>query len=881
MGAEIIVPGRSVDMADSYYVYARTLEPLVQAAERNGVDLEPAFAAVSFSPSDLEQADNPIQWSEFVVWCERFEQLIAPHGGLDEIGRGMTGSSYEGILRGFLGLFASPRWVFALMQRWFGPSLFPMVTTSYEERDGEIWVTINFPPDMIHEPIFYRICRIIFMYAPTLINSQPAHVEVSHEDGEGVFRIIPPPSATILSRLKRAWLAIFSRGVVLDELTLQHDRLVSNYRSLQTAHDELERSANLLHESERRLLLATEATEDGVFEIGANDEIIFASKRAAAILRFDSIDELTFDAWKERIDDADKVEFEQTLRMLKENTVETIGLEHALRHRGQLYHVSMRATCDDRNGEERIVGSLSDITTRVRQQKKLTRSEANFRTLIDESPQSIFVFGSDGVTRYANRVFSESLGLDTEDIRGTAVSGLTLNEKNTLDSKLGRREVQFVHSDGSVRIFDLAVVEIAFDQEAAFMAVGRDVTEEKEFTARLREMDRMVAVGTLAAGVAHEINNPLAYIQSNVEYSKRELARIADATDDLETRTSLLELEDALGDSLNGTRRVRDIVRDLKGFSHEETDVVEPVDLEKVIVSSVNMAWHEVRQRALLETEFQDIPPVRANQSRMGQVLLNLIVNAAQAIDPGDPTGNRIVIRTSVDGEYGVVEILDTGRGIPKEKFSQIFDPFFTTKPVGEGTGLGLSISRNVVKRFDGMIEFESTEGVGTVARIKLPLSEQELNEVESQEDVPHELIDEEARSILVIDDDVNIGTMMQRILSKRYKVIYMQSGVLALDHLADSDEFYDLIISDQMMPGFSGVEVYEELLRVNPRYRDRFALMTGGTIRMSDEGPPVLSKPFGTRELRDFLREQFERLDVRTTAELVMKDLIQEASGG
>jgi len=209
----------------------------------------------------------------------------------------------------------------------------------------------------------------------------------------------------------------------------------------------------------------------------------------------------------------------------------------------------------------------------------------------------------------------------------------------------------------------------------------RDVTlraERCKLQEQLLVSDRMASVGTLAAGVAHEINNPLAVVLANLEMATRSVSELA-------KRMALPDdLEESLKDATDCAERIRDIVRDLKIFSRAEDDRRAPVDTRRVLESTLRMAWNEIRHRARLVKLYGAVPPVEANESRLGQVFLNLIVNAAQAIPEGHAEANEIRVATRLGPTGGVVvEIADSGCGMPPEVLRRIFTPFYTTKPVG------------------------------------------------------------------------------------------------------------------------------------------------------------------------------------------------------
>ncbi len=241
-----------------------------------------------------------------------------------------------------------------------------------------------------------------------------------------------------------------------------------------------------------------------------------------------------------------------------------------------------------------------------------------------------------------------------------------------------------------------------------------EMDERAAMEQRLRVSGRMATVGTLAAGVAHEINNPLAYAVLNLEV----LAERVDegAVTDPETRR---EMEELLDDIRHGVERVRDIVADLHSFSRPVDETPKPVHLEACIDSAVKLAKLELRHNARLVVELGELPPVVGVDGRLAQVFLNLLVNASQALPPGDPDSHEVRIAAAVEGDSVVVWVSDDGPGVPPELRGRIFDPFFTTKGPREGTGLGLSISHHIVADLGGELTLEPSES-GAVFRIAL-----------------------------------------------------------------------------------------------------------------------------------------------------------------
>jgi two-component system, NtrC family, sensor kinase len=379
--------------------------------------------------------------------------------------------------------------------------------------------------------------------------------------------------------------------------------------------------------------------------------------------------------------------------------------------------------CGERVGS---VVTFVDIGERKRAESARRRMEEGFRALIEHSPDAIFLHRA-GTLLFANRAAALLLGHDSpEPLRGLPVSELVMPGDEgalTLTSHGGMaREARFRHHDGRLTVGEVMTVSLVFEGLPTVASITRDITERRQVQERMLATERMVSLGTLAAGVAHEINNPLAYMLSNLHFVDTEVRLMAPSVEALGGEQGR-ELQQALREAIDGGNRVRDIVRDLKTFSRGGgEDQRSSVDIHAVLDSCANMARSEIRHRARLVKAYGSVPPVYANDSRLGQLFLNLLVNAAQAIPHGNANLNEIRVTTTLDDEGQVlVEIRDTGVGIPPENLTRLFDPFFTTKPVGVGTGLGLSICHGIVTAQGGRISVESQPNQGSTFRVQLP----------------------------------------------------------------------------------------------------------------------------------------------------------------
>ncbi|WP_394838189.1 ATP-binding protein [Pendulispora rubella] len=419
-----------------------------------------------------------------------------------------------------------------------------------------------------------------------------------------------------------------------------------------------------------------------------------------------------------------------------------------------------------------------------------------------------------------------------------------------------------------------------FEDMTEKQRLQRDLAERKLIQARLLQSDRMASVGTLAAGVAHEINNPLAYVKANLDVlASRRIPQLAvllraaeeerlemygDPPDEnaYELSERLAQIGAMVDLAREGSERVRTIVRDLKTFSRADEETTTPIDVARVLDASVNMAWNEIRHRAQLVKEYGEVPPVEANESRLGQVFLNLLVNAAQAIPEGRAGDNVIRVRTYLDAdERVVVAVSDTGTGIPESALGRIFDPFFTTKPVGVGTGLGLWICQGIVTALGGEIAVDSAPGRGTTVTCTIPQRYAPSHRMVRKTEPPAST---RRGRILVVDDEPALGPSLAIALADEHDVVSVRSGREALDLLAHDDRF-DLILCDLMMPDVTGMDVYERLREHRQELADRMIFVTGGsfTRRSTDFAATeaiaqrMLEKPFDVQRVRELVRSR------------------------
>ncbi|HSN29696.1 MAG TPA: ATP-binding protein [Kofleriaceae bacterium] len=495
----------------------------------------------------------------------------------------------------------------------------------------------------------------------------------------------------------------------------------------------------------------------------------------------------------------------------------------------------------------------------------VARSEASFRTLIEQSPDAVFVH-RDGVVEYAN----PSMHALLRDRDGTQVIGRrVLDLVDPADHAAAQGRIAALVAQGTVtppREFRLNTVDgqrvhvefwampVSFDGRPAVLAIGRDLTERKTIEARLMFSDRMASIGTLAAGIAHEINNPLAYVKASLAHVASELGTVSPS------------IRGALDDALDGTQRIAAIVGSVSTFSRVEANEQTPVDLPRAITAALRVVSTELNQRCRVESELAATPNVVANEARIGQVVINLLINAAQAMPerPRDENLVTLATRTAPDGR-AVIEVRDNGSGMPPEVVRRVFEPFFTTKDVGQGSGLGLAVCHGIVTSYGGEIVVSSAPGQGSTFTVLLPAAAPAAREPAARARASRTT---RRAHLLVIDDDARLLGSLCRMLQRSYDVTPCSSGPHALEMLA-ADASIDAVLCDLMMPGFTGMQLHAELLRTRPALARRIIFMTGGAFtpearEFVDQQPCVLEKPFEVSAVRALVDELVATDEIR-----------------
>ena len=482
-------------------------------------------------------------------------------------------------------------------------------------------------------------------------------------------------------------------------------------------------------------------------------------------------------------------------------------------------------------------------------------SSATFAKLVEEAPDGV-VISRDGIILYANRAAVSLLRYDSPqqlvgqsmavflDPQSIQMMVRRIRHMLTTGERIPPREYRATRRDGSTVVAEISSIPIEFGGKPAVLAFARDVTERVQLRAQLEQADRLTALGMMAAGVAHEINNPLTFITLATDLLRQRF------TSGDESARGLL---DDIGE---GVERVAAIVRDLRLYSRYEDEPLGAVDLEAVLHGAGRIVAPELRSRIRLVRVTDSLPPVRGVARRLEQVFVNVYLNAAQSFSDGQSDAS-ISVRSVVTEKTVDVEVTDNGSGMPPDVLERIFEPFFTMRPTGTGTGLGLFICKDILLRSGGQIRAESEFGRGTTITISM----QRAEPITEPDAAPVSMVRISGRRILVVDDEPLIVSTIVRALGQDNVVVGETCPERALE-LAFSEPPFDVIVCDMMMEGLTGMDIYERIARERPGMEMRIVFVCGGahTARtrafLAKVPNRCLTKPFAPEGLSSILAQ-------------------------
>lgn len=384
---------------------------------------------------------------------------------------------------------------------------------------------------------------------------------------------------------------------------------------------------------------------------------------------------------------------------------------------------------------------------------------------------------------------------------------------------------------------------------------------------------RLDATARLAASVAHEINNPAAIIDGSMELIARrcellrsELLRNADTPPLLRDLADglLREIDEVVGTNRTCIERIATVVKSLGAFSRPDVDAVSEVRVDELVRHAMRLSRADLRFLARVEDDLETAPAIVGNRDKLVRLVMNLLVNSAQAFDKPSPEQNVVRLKLSVDGSHLRLVVSDNGAGMNADVLGRAFEPFFTTRDNRETPGLGLTICADIAHYHGGTITAESRVGEGTSVTVSLPIeSELTLPKAATPARTPKAATPESPiQRILLIDDEPLLRAVTTQLLSSDFEVVTAEDGVDALSILRDDDAF-DAIVCDLVMPNMDGPSFYEELANVSPELRLRTVFMTGGAYTertrrfLATQPVAVVSKPFRRKELLEAITQQ------------------------
>ena len=504
---------------------------------------------------------------------------------------------------------------------------------------------------------------------------------------------------------------------------------------------------------------------------------------------------------------------------------------------------------------EAMVDMLSVARANAELVENLRKAESRYRTLFRAAPDAVLTILQGGDIREANDCARDLTGIDAESLLGGQLLDLVVPEdrvvlQQALDAAFrgaqARLELRFPREQGT-RVVAVALTGLPDADPPSVLLLGRDITGERELRSRLMETERLAAIGELVAGVAHEVNNPLGSISAFAQLLLRDATLVGEHRESVEVIRS-------------ETLRASQVVKDLLAFARRSPSERHAIDLNDVVERSVRLRGYQLATgHVQLDLQLASaLPSVDGDQRQLQQVVLNLVTNAIQAMAP--QAAGTLRVATRVEGSDVVLEVSDTGTGVPVSVRPHIFEPFFTTKPEGEGTGLGLSVSYGIVVAHGGRIELmDSPPGTGATFVAKFPaVVDAATWRTSGETSAPAPRSPLRGLRVLIVDDEPSLRTSVEAFGRMRgFSVVMAEDGFAGLR--AVEGQTFDAVVCDLRMPGMDGLAFHEALRTSRPGLAERTIFITGDVMDVSARlGPiarqPVLPKPFTFERLEEAL---------------------------
>ncbi len=489
-----------------------------------------------------------------------------------------------------------------------------------------------------------------------------------------------------------------------------------------------------------------------------------------------------------------------------------------------------------------------------------------YRSLLHSSADAIVIYDLEGTVEYISPVFTEIFGWTLEELKGKQIPFIPEFERESTmaiikdlvekGTPCHNFETKRYTKDG--RLLEVSISASRYDDHqgkpAGTLVILRDVSEKKKFEAKLQYMERMEAIGTLAGGIAHDFNNLMMGMQGNISL----ILYDADLSHPYHERLKNIEKLIQSGSELT---------RQLLGYARKGKYEVKPISLNQIITYN-SETFGRTRKNITIHREFaEDLLAIEADESQIGQVLINLYINAADAM----PDGGELILKTMnvthqkmknkrydpKPGRYVLLQVTDNGTGMDEKTMEHIFEPFFTTKEMGGGSGLGLASVYGIIKGHGGYIEVDSEKGLGTTFSIYLPASDQSVQKTLE----PYEKIIKGDKTVLLVDDEEVVIDVAGQLLKKLgYHVLEARSGKEAIQLFLEWCEKIDIVILDMIMPDIGGGEVYDRIKEIDPQVKVLLSSgysIDGQATDILERGcNSFIQKPFNMTVLSKKIRE-------------------------
>lgn len=538
---------------------------------------------------------------------------------------------------------------------------------------------------------------------------------------------------------------------------------------------------------------------------------------------------------------------------------------------------------------------VQEITQQREHDDALVRSEARYRTVLHNSLDIVALFSDDYLLQFVTPNVFETLGYTPEELVGRPLGKIISREDRIeierkltllqtrpgqpviLEAAVKRADGGFSYVEARIRVAEPG------NDGSTLICNARDITARKELEAMRQQLiraDKLAAVGQLAAGVAHEVNNPASYIYTNlfvlreyVTHFDELYARLQDGIEghadeaglyksiagDADLTTVIEDMKHMIDVNLQGMDRISHIVRELRMFSRDEADNIEYINLPETIEAAIHLVRNQIDHIAALEVDIaSDVTGILCDRGKLSQVLVNILVNAAHAVAENPQRDNLVGLKCKNTPTGVVISISDTGPGMSQEVQSRIFEPFFTTKQAQKGTGLGLWLCEEIVKKLGGSLDVWSEMNVGSTFHIHLPhqaVNESTLESLEETSETEYEL-----RVLLVDDDEFVLESMRKILVSNGHDAIVVNGGREAMQLLA-KDSHFDAVICDVMMPDIDGPALYDFIAETHEHLVPSIVFCTAGVLTqgakrfLAQPDIRVLRKPVGATQLHEVLR--------------------------